>query len=111
MAKKVMQVRYYGDANANNYPAKLTLNKIKNGSVFADYLPMCYLKITGPSGLKFYLNNSIYNVALNDGVFELDLDGIAEIINLTFDSRSFTNNGETIVNENTPLIIDIIANY
>ena len=109
MAKKIMQVRYYGEGNANNYPAKLSASKLKNGSVFTDYLPMCYLKITAPSGVKFYLNNGIHNVAIGESKeFELDLDGVSEITNLIFDKTSF--NIANVDFSITPIIVDIIAN-
>ena len=107
MAKKIMQVRFYGDGNASNYPAKLTSSKLKNGSVFEDYLPMCYLKITGPTGLKFFLNNGIHNVAIGESKeFELDLDGVAEITNLIFDKTTIS-----LITAENPLVVDIISNY
>ena len=92
MAKKIMQVRYYGDKSDNSYPKKLPSSSLTSGEVFKNYLPMTYLSIQGPEGLKFYLNNSIHPIALGpSGKYELDLEGITEISNLVFDSSTLKN--------------------
>ena len=105
MAKKIMQIRYYGDKSDSNYPKKLPSSSLTSGEVFKDYLPMTYLNIQGPEGLKFYLNNGIHPIALGpSGKYELDLNGITEISNLVFDSSTLKSK----VTSNNSLIIDII---
>lgn len=99
-----MQFRYYGEGNSKNYPSKLSKTKIINGSIFTNYLPIIRLKIKAPIETKFYLNQEKHTVEVdNEGKYELNLDNIAEINFLSFIANSFTN-----INEENPLIIDIV---
>lgn len=99
-----MQFRYYGEGNSKNYPSKLSKTKIVDGSIFSDYLPIIRLKIKAPIETKFCLNQEKHTVEVdNEGKYELNLDNITEINFLSFTSSSFTN-----VNEEDPLIIDIV---
>ena len=61
MARKVQQIRYYGDLKSDsdkNQPANLTGNRLRSGSVFSQYTPMKQIGIQTMPGVKFYLNNS-----------------------------------------------------
>lgn len=99
-----MQFRYYGEGNSKNYPSKLSKKIITSGSVFNDYLPIIRLKIKAPIETKFCLNQEKHTVEVdNEGKYELNLDNITEINFLSFTSGFFTN-----VNEEDPLIIDIV---
>lgn len=99
-----MQFRYYGEGNSKNYPLKLSKTKIINGSAFNDYLPIIRLKIKAPVETKFYLNQEKHTVEVdNEGKYELNLDNITEINFLSFTSSSFNN-----IDEENPLIIDIV---
>ena len=89
MAKQIYQVRYYGDSHAKNQPAGLTGMKLKSGSVFSNYLPILQLGIQTIPGVKFYVNNSETPVIVGaTGIYELDVDGLTEITNLTFDTTA-----------------------
>ena len=107
MAKQIYQVRYYGDSHANNQPAGLTGMKLKSGSVFSNYLPILQLGIQTIPGVKFYVNNSETPVIVGaTGIYELDVDGLTEITNLTFDTTAINlikSNPSTAY-----LIVDII---
>ena len=66
MARKVYQVRYYGDGEANgkNQPKNLTGNRLRSGSVFSQYTPIKQIGIQSMPGVKFYLNNSIEPITI-----------------------------------------------
>lgn len=106
MAKQIMQFRYYADNNSKNQPSKITRRELSSGSIFSKYYPITQLGIQTLPGTKFYLNNSITPIIVGStGIYELDLEGISEINNLSFDGNSLSaiNN-----NNNAYLIIDII---
>ena len=113
MAKQIKQFRYYSDSekNKNNQPTWLEKKFLmKDESVFEkDYFSITKLGIQTLPGTRFYLNNSIEAPVIvgPTGIYELDLEGISEINNLYFDSKSLEliNN-----NDSAYLIIDIIYN-
>ena len=93
MARKVYQVRYYGDseatANGKNQPTNLTGNRLRSGSVFSQYTPMKQIGIQSMPGVKFYLNNSIEPITIGStGIYELNVENLTEIIALSFDTTS-----------------------
>lgn len=108
MAKRVMQFRFYGEnATDKNYPGDCTLTKLQNGKVFDGYTPIVQLGIQSLPGTQFYLNNSLVDpiVIGSTGIYELDIDGMAEITKLQFNKGSL----ETISSiPNASLIVDII---
>ena len=81
--------------------------KLKSGSVFSNYLPILQLGIQTIPGVKFYVNNSETPVIVGaTGIYELDVDGLTEITNLTFDTTAINlikSNPSTAY-----LIVDII---
>ena len=128
MAYRVKQFRYYNDESSyetevqlpdnngvlkptkvspKNQPAGLTGMKLKSGSVFSNYLPILQLGIQTIPGVKFYVNNSETPVIVGaTGIYELDVDGLTEITNLTFDTTAINlikSNPSTAY-----LIVDII---
>lgn len=107
MAKQIYQVRYYGENNSKNQPQSISGNKLKSGSVFSNYLPMTQLGIQTMPGVKFYVNNSPSPVIVGaTGIYELDVDGLTEITNLTFDTTAIN-----LIKANPStayLIVDII---
>lgn len=108
MAKEVKQFRFYDNANSGgkNYPTTITQRSLVSGSAFADYMPITQLGIQSLPGTKFYLNNSNNPIIIGyTGIYELNLEGMAEITALSFDVKSLEAiNG----NPNSYLIIDII---
>lgn len=108
MAKQVRQFRFYSSSNTagKNYPSNISYYNLVSGSIFADYMPVIQLGVQALPGTKFYLNNSNNPIIIgHTGIYELDLQGLAEITALSFDSRSV----EAIsANNNAYLIVDII---
>ena len=108
MAKHVKQFRYYGetDKNTKNYPKKLSVRQLVSGSAFSDFMPIIQLGIQGLPGTKFFLNNANNPVIIgNTGIYELELEGLSEIIALTFEKKSIDMIDK---NSNAYLIVDII---
>lgn len=116
MARRVKQFRYYGEGHSDNQPSQITISngsnetvtyvKYVNGEVFANYYPILQLGIQALPGTKFYLNNSIEPIVIGyTGIYELDLNGEAEITKITFDRYSMAQVNEL---NNALLIVDII---
>lgn len=108
MAKAVTQFRFYGQDNANNYPATGTINDYISGKVFTDKncYPILQLGIQALPGFKFYLNDGVSPIVIGStGIYELDIDGLAEINKITFDKFSMQN-----INSSSQfgLIVDIV---
>lgn len=107
MAKQVKQFRFYQHNSNKNYPLnKINYRNLVSGSLFQDYMPISQLGIQSLPGTKFYLNNSNEPIIIgHTGIYELDLEGLAEVTALSFDAKSIEAvNG----NNNSFLIIDII---
>ena len=108
MAKQIMQFRYYADGHSKNQPENtMTAESVINGSVFTSFLPFTQLGIQTWPGTHFYLNNAETPIIIGQtGIYELELEGISEITNLTFDPDSV----ERIrTNPNAYLIVDVIC--
>lgn len=106
MARRIQQFRYYGTEHNNNQPSSISYQKLVSGSAFSSFTPITQLGIQGLPGMKFYLNNSHEGIIIgNTGIYELDLQGQAEVSALSFDANSinFIRN-----NPNAYLIVDII---
>lgn len=107
MAKQVQQFRFYSiSEKSKNQPSSINVSNIVAGSVFAPYTPITQLGIQALPGTKFYLNNSTNPIIIGyTGIYELDLEGIAEIHSLAFEKKSI----EAINSiNNASLIVDII---
>lgn len=114
MAKAIKQFRYFGDNAAKNQPKGVISNDFVSGNIFSgdtsldsqSYYPIVQLGIQALPGTKFYLNDSIEPIIIGArGLFELDLDGVAEITQLSFDPSSI-NLIKTI--DNAYVIVDIV---
>lgn len=112
MAKKVMQFRYYKNGDMKNYPlvegdksAKDAANWI-SGTVFDDYYPIIQLGVQGLPGTSFRLNDSITSIIIGStGIYELDVEGYADIGKISFDSTSLN----AIEKAGAYLIVDVIS--
>lgn len=109
MAKQVMQFRYYGNQDKDrtkNYPSTISQVNLQSGSIFADYMPIVSLGIQTLPGTKFCLNNSNdWIIVGTSGIYELDIDGMAEIMSLKFSPESITNIKS---NPSAYLMVDIV---
>lgn len=110
MARKVQQIRYYGDHKSDsdkNQPANLTGNRLRSGSVFSQYTPMKQIGIQTMPGVKFYLNNSIEPIVIGStGIYELNVENLTEITALSFDTTSINMINETP--STSYIIVDIL---
>jgi len=109
MAKKIMQFRYYGENNDKNQPYNINKQSLASGSIFSEHqcLPIVQLGIQTVPGSKFYLNNGTTPIIIGStGIYELDLDGVSSITQLSFDPASIT---ALDGNLNGYLIVDIIC--
>lgn len=107
MAKQVMQFRYYSEDNDKNYPAGINKANLKSGEIFSEYYPIIQLGMQSLPGLNFYLNNSNTSVIIGStGIYELDLEGYAEVNKLSIDEFSLD-----LINNNPSayLIVDVIS--
>lgn len=110
MARKVQQIRYYGDHKSDsdkNQPANLTGNRLRSGSIFSQYTPMKQIGIQTMPGVKFYLNNSIEPIIIGStGIYELNVENLTEITALSFDTTSINMINETP--STSYIIVDIL---
>lgn len=112
MAKKVMQIRYFGKDHADNYPKDISTDNLMDGSVFNDYIPITHLGIQTIPGVCFYLNNSIYPIIVDaTGIFEIDFDDKMEIDSIrvekdTLENLVYNNKDNSI--QHGYLIFDIV---
>ena len=107
MARQVKQFRYYGETEEKkkkNYGGT-SYDSLTTGTVFENCPSIIQLGIQSLPGTKFYVNGC-YNPVIvgTTGIYELDLNGLSEIVSLSFSGESIRQ----IQNNNTSLIIDIL---
>ncbi len=106
MAKQVGQIRWFGPGVKNNYPATLTLDMLRNGTAFPRTYPIVQLGVQTLPGTKFYLNASETPIVVGaTGIYELSVEGLANITSIMFDNGSLETIGN---NQNAYIIIDFI---
>ena len=107
MGKQIMQFRYYKDGDREkNQPRHISKARLKTGDIFSNFYPITKLTIQTLPNNKFYLNKSIYPIIVGPtGIFEVNLENIAEIHSLTFEEQSINN---IQLDDDGYLIIDII---
>lgn len=110
MAKKIEQYRYYGEEESKkskNQPNSLSLTQLSNvnGGIIFNY-PVLQLGIQTLPGTMFYLNGNKNPIIIGStGIFEIDLEGLVEILKISFNLQSL----EIIdSNPNGYLIIDVL---
>lgn len=80
--------------------------KLLNGTPFVDYTPIIQLGIQTYPGTRFYLNDGLTPIIVGyTGIYELNVEGIAEISSLKFDAESLNQISK---NDGAYLIVDII---
>lgn len=113
MAKIVKQYRFYNNSSqsSKNYPQGMTAVKIKSGSIFFSDTQLgtiTQLGIQTLPGTKFFLNGGVDPIIIGStGIYELDLEGAAEIDMLSFDSDSIDRINNT---DSAYLIVDAVYN-
>lgn len=108
--KRIMQFRYCGDGNSNNFPNStsevISAEELKFNNIFQGYNNISQLGIQGEPGTTFYLNNSQYSIVLGEtGIYEIDLQDRGNIYAINFvANRVF----DTYTSGKNQLLIDII---
>lgn len=105
--RKIMQFRYEGYENENNYPEYSDYNSVLKNNLLKDFPSVSHLGIQGPQGLRFYLNGGENPITIGKtGIYELDLDGIGRINKLCFNETDISSYfGQESTNR---LLVDII---
>lgn len=114
MSKYIRQLRYYKEGDERNYPQNekegyISMNQLINFNFFSQYMPITQIGIQTLPGTKFYLNDNTHNYPIiigYTGIYELKLDGFAEINSLSFDATSIDIINKT---EDAYLIIDMVC--
>ena len=106
--KKIMQFRFVKNGHKLNSPSSLTRDDLTSGTLLYNYGPVSQLGIQAPSGLRFYLNDGGYPIAMGEtGIYELDFENIGRIYNLRIDRADLADDS-TKLSENSYLVIDIV---
>lgn len=112
--RQIKQFRYFRDYKkeeqslSKNYPLELNANELYAGNIFYNYTPITQIGIQGLPGTIFYLNDPTRQNPIiigYTGMYELDLEGYAEINSLQFELESIRRIANS---DNAYLIIDII---
>lgn len=114
MSKYIRQLRYYKENDERNYPQNkeegyISINQLANYQFFSQYMPITQIGIQTLPGTKFYLNDIVQNYPIivgYTGIYELKLDGFAEINSLSFDIASLETIRDT---KDAYLIIDMVC--
>ena len=110
--KRIMQFRFYGPENPNNYPKwnKQTEYESWSFNLLSKFGNVSHLGIQGEPGVVFYLNEGHNPISIGTtGIYELDLEGIGKITKLYFDwnkLKSFYPEDNNL--ESRRLIVDIV---
>ena len=106
MARKIGQIRYFGEKNKQNYPTTISATRLRQGTAFSSVYPIVQLGVQTLPGTKFYVNNHSTPVIVGaTGIYELDVEGLSNITDIQFDDKSLTLINE---NQNAYIIIDYI---
>lgn len=89
-ASRMVQLRYYTEGNANNYPSNITWPEFCTQETFKKYSPITQLGIQALPGTRFYINSGINPIIIGgSGIFELDVTNTsASITSFRMDQKS-----------------------
>ena len=106
MAKKVGQIRWFGDGKSQNYPPDVSMAKLRYGTAFPKTYPIVQIGIQTLPGTKIYLNAHTVPVIIGaTGIYELSVDGLSNLTSVQFDNVSLNIIAN---NPNAYIIIDYI---
>lgn len=107
--KRMMQFRYHGPGNSNNYPSGSLAERDWANNLFYNYGAVSHLGIQGEPGVVFYLNGGNDPITIgNTGIYEIDLEGVGRITSLRFDSKVLNETYNNSASINHRLIVDIV---
>lgn len=102
MAKKVCQIRWFGD---NNSDSNVSMQELRLGESLYHHYPIVQLGVQTLPGTRLLINNSETPLTIGaTGIYELNIDGLATITSLIIDGRSLN----TIADHHGSVIIDYI---
>ena len=107
MAKKAVQVRFFGVSNKNNYftESKEGWTGLINGKAFK--YPIVQLGVQALPGTRLLINNSSTPIIIGaTGIYELDIDGLSSISSLKFQRSQLEN-----MPDSSSIIIDYVYSY
>lgn len=110
MGNIIQQYRFYNKNSNRNFnidqgSSNKCIEQLTTGS-FLQKKPIIQLGIQALEGTRFYLNNIPKPIIIGEnGIFELKLNGVAEIHNIRFDLVSID---AIMKNTNAILIIDVV---
>ena len=89
-SSRMIQLRYYKEGSANNYPSDITWPEFCTQETFRKYNPITQLGIQALPGTRFYINSGINPIIIGgSGIFELDVTNTsASITSLRMDQKS-----------------------
>ena len=105
MANTIQQYRFYAKDSSKNYAID-DVKDLVTGDFLKEKIPIIQLGIQALEGSRFYLNDLTEPIIIGDnGIFELELDGVTEISKIRFDCATLDSIAK---NNNATLIIDTI---
>lgn len=106
MAKKIGQIRYFGEGDSKNYPANINALRLRTGTAFTTIYPVVQLGVQTLPGTKIYLNNHTTPIIVGaTGIYELSVEGLTNITDIAFDDTSLKLVQD---NPNAYIIIDYV---
>lgn len=106
MAKKIGQIRYFGENDNRNYPSNINSLRLRTGTAFTTVYPVVQLGVQTLPGTKIYLNNHTTPIIIGaTGIYELSVEGLTNITDIAFDENSLKTIRD---NANAYIIIDYI---
>ena len=107
--KRMMQFRYHGPGNSNNYPSGSLAERDWANNLFYNYGAVSHLGIQGEPGVRFYLNGGTNPITIGaTGIYELNLEGIGRITSLRFDQDQLPTIYNNSASDKKRLIVDIV---
>lgn len=106
MALKIGQIRWFGTGNELNWPADITEAKLRYGTVLPSNYSIVAIGIQTLPGAQCYINGNSQSITIgHTGIFQLDLQGLSTISDITF-----TNGTLDLIRNSTTgyLIIDYV---
>lgn len=105
MAKRVSQIRWFGEDDPRNYPANITLEKLRYGTAFPRTYPVTRFSVQTLPGTKIFINSSLLPIVIGTtGIYELDVEGLSNISSIQFDNTSL----QVIAKAGKTIIIDYV---
>lgn len=100
MARKIGQVRWFGENKTTNYPRSLVLADFRRGTMFPRTDSILQLSVQAPAGVQFYLNANPDVITLGpSGQYSINVEGSTVITSVQFAAQTLNTmkNGTVII--------------